>query len=77
MERTNTNVSTPAFPRRPRATLRPVLQMPRLSADLVAGILRESGVPEDEARQRIDQDPELRAELRESLRLRRAARAVG
>jgi hypothetical protein len=43
----------------PRAKARPEMVMPRLTQAQMLAILRESGVPENEARQWIARDPAL------------------
>jgi hypothetical protein len=43
----------------PRTKPRPAMVMPRLTQEQMLAILRESGVPENEARRWIDRDPAL------------------
>lgn len=57
MQNPKGSAQTPAEPNTP------ALRMPRLSAEQVLGILRESGVPEHEARRRIASDPTWSDEL--------------
>lgn len=46
----------------PRET-KPRVKRKRFGARTIMGILREQGIPDSEARQRISSDPTLRAEI--------------